>query len=214
MRSSSRGGHDHPALGAGNAAVRLSPGSLFPAPEFPDQRPHPRSPSPHTTVEDHIAGQPEIWQSPKPEVASDELYPYRFCSGVHPAREHALRRWPSGWSGLRARRADFPVVDAADRTSVSGVWAADNLAYPQAQVVTSAGAGLAAAIAINADLVQQDTERAVDDLDNCGCAFPAAMMLDECPPFRLDADGTDPGHLSALPVGPPALQPTSAGSQP
>jgi hypothetical protein len=34
---------------------------------------------------------------------------------------------------------------------------------PRAQVITSAGAGSAAAIAINADLVQEDVERAVDD---------------------------------------------------
>ena len=41
-------------------------------------------------------------------------------------------------------------------------------------------------IAINADLVQQDAERAVDDLDNGDAAFSAAMMRDEYPPFRLD----------------------------
>ena len=55
--------------------------------------------------------------------------------------------------------AGFPVVDATGRTSVPGVWAAGNLADPRAQVITSAGAGSAAAIAINADLVQQDAER-------------------------------------------------------
>ena len=107
--------------------------------------------------------------------------------------------------GCELDGAGFPVVDAAGRTSVSGVWAAGNLADPRAQVVTSAGAGSAAAIAINADLVQQDAERAVDDLGNGDGAFSAAMMRDECPPFRLEADGTDPGHLSALPAGPPAL---------
>jgi hypothetical protein len=55
-------------------AVRLSPGSLFPAPEFLDQRPHPRSPSLHTTVEDRIAGQSKVRQSSKSEVPSDELH--------------------------------------------------------------------------------------------------------------------------------------------
>jgi len=39
-----------------------------------------------------------------------------------------------------------------------------------------------------------------------------ALMRDEYPPFRLDTGGTDPGHLSPLPAGPPAPQPTPAGS--
>ena len=59
----------------------------------------------------------------------------------------------------------FPIVDGAGRTSVAGVWAAGNAADPRAQVITSAGAGSAAAIAINADLVQDDVQRAVDDRD-------------------------------------------------
>jgi thioredoxin reductase len=59
--------------------------------------------------------------------------------------------------------AGFPVVDGAGRTSVAGVWAAGNATDPRAQVITSAGAGSAAAIAINADLVQEDVQRAIDD---------------------------------------------------
>jgi len=42
---------------------------------------------------------------------------------------------------------------AAEETSVAGVWAAGNVANPRAQVITAAGEGSAAAIAINADLV-------------------------------------------------------------
>jgi len=61
--------------------------------------------------------------------------------------------------------AGFPLVDSAGRTSVPGVRAAGNVADPRAQVITSAGAGSAAAIAINAGLVQEDVERAVFDLD-------------------------------------------------
>ena len=76
--------------------------------------------------------------------------------------------------GCELDGAGFPVVDATGRTSVPGVWAADNLADPRAQIVTSAGAGSAAAIAINADLVQEVTERAVDDLDTGGGEFSAA----------------------------------------
>jgi thioredoxin reductase len=50
----------------------------------------------------------------------------------------------------------FPVADEAGRTSTAGVWAAGNLVDPRLQVITSAGAGSAAAIAINADLVEDD----------------------------------------------------------
>jgi thioredoxin reductase len=55
-------------------------------------------------------------------------------------------------------------VDAAGRTSVPGVWAAGNVVDPRAQVVTAAGAGSAAAIALNADLVEDDVRTAVHDL--------------------------------------------------
>jgi len=43
-------------------------------------------------------------------------------------------------------------VDTTGRTSVPGVWAAGNIVDPRAQVITAAGAGSAAAIALNADL--------------------------------------------------------------
>jgi thioredoxin reductase len=51
----------------------------------------------------------------------------------------------------------FPVVDPVGRTSLPGVWAAGNAADPRLQVIASAGAGAMAAIAINADLVQEET---------------------------------------------------------
>jgi thioredoxin reductase len=54
------------------------------------------------------------------------------------------------------------LVDSTGRTSVFGVWAAGNVVDPRAQVIASAGAGNAAAIAVNADLVQEDVERAAD----------------------------------------------------
>ena len=57
--------------------------------------------------------------------------------------------------------AGFAVVDASGRTSVAGVWAAGNAVDPRAQVITAAGAGSAAAIAVNADLVREDVEAAV-----------------------------------------------------
>jgi hypothetical protein len=39
---------------------------------------------------------------------------------------------------------------------VPGVWAAGNASNPRTQVITAAGEGSAAAIAINADLVEED----------------------------------------------------------
>jgi thioredoxin reductase len=62
--------------------------------------------------------------------------------------------------------AGFAVVDRTGRTSAPRVWAAGNVVDPRAQVITAAGAGSAAAIAINADLVQEDVERALSDRSN------------------------------------------------
>jgi thioredoxin reductase len=62
--------------------------------------------------------------------------------------------------GCAVDEAGFVTVDATGRTSVEGVWAAGNVVDPRAQVITAAGAGSAAAIAVNADLVREDVERA------------------------------------------------------
>jgi thioredoxin reductase len=58
--------------------------------------------------------------------------------------------------GCELDEAGLVRVDAAGRTSVPGVWAAGNAANPRAQVITAAGEGSAAAIAINTDLVEED----------------------------------------------------------
>jgi len=64
--------------------------------------------------------------------------------------------------GCQTDDLGFLLVDTVGRTNVSGVWAAGNAANPRAQVITAAGEGSAAAISINADLVQEDVDRAVD----------------------------------------------------
>lgn len=56
----------------------------------------------------------------------------------------------------------WPSIDPTGRTTVPGVWAAGNAVNPRAQVVTAAGEGSAAAIAINNDLVVEDTHRDVE----------------------------------------------------
>ena len=55
----------------------------------------------------------------------------------------------------------FIETDLAGRTSVPGVWAAGNASELHAMVAASNGAGVQAAAAINGDLVEEDTERAV-----------------------------------------------------
>lgn len=52
-------------------------------------------------------------------------------------------------------------VDATGATSVAGIWAAGNATDPRAQVITAAGEGSAAAIAINNALVDEDVPAAV-----------------------------------------------------
>jgi thioredoxin reductase len=66
--------------------------------------------------------------------------------------------------GCDVDEAGFVTVDGSGRTSTFGVWAAGNVVDPRAQVITAAGAGSASAIAVNADLVQEDVERAVAEV--------------------------------------------------
>jgi len=67
-------------------------------------------------------------------------------------------------AGLGCRRHEngWIAVDPTGLTSVPGVWAAGNTVNPRAQVITAAGEGSAAAIAINNDLVDEDIALAVD----------------------------------------------------
>jgi thioredoxin reductase len=67
--------------------------------------------------------------------------------------------------GCDANADGWVATDLTGRTSVPGVWAAGNVVDPRAQVVTAAGAGSAAAIALNADLVDDDVRTAVDTYD-------------------------------------------------
>jgi thioredoxin reductase len=58
----------------------------------------------------------------------------------------------------------FVVADASGRTTVPGLWVAGNAANPRAQVITAAGEGSSAAIALNADLVEEDVQGAVREI--------------------------------------------------
>ena len=65
--------------------------------------------------------------------------------------------------GCEVDENGWVVHDPAGRTTVAGVWVAGNAADPRAQVITAAGQGSATAIALNADLVDEDVQRALAD---------------------------------------------------
>jgi thioredoxin reductase len=67
--------------------------------------------------------------------------------------------------GCETDENGFPTKDATGHTTVRGVWVAGNIANPRAQVITAAGEGSAAAIAMNADLVDEDVRNAVRDFN-------------------------------------------------
>ncbi len=56
---------------------------------------------------------------------------------------------------------NYVPADANGATTVPGVWVAGNVSDPLGQVITAAAAGLKAGAAINADLIAEDTARAV-----------------------------------------------------
>ena len=86
--------------------------------------------------------------------------PARRCSSAPPTRPT-----PTGYLAPLELDLDERRVHhrrPTGHTSAHGVWAAGNVVDPRVQVITSAGAGSAAAIAINADLVQEDLALAVN----------------------------------------------------
>jgi len=66
--------------------------------------------------------------------------------------------------GCESDEHGWTVHDAGGATSVAGLYVAGNASDPRAQVITAAGQGSASAIAINNDLVAEDTRAAVDRL--------------------------------------------------
>jgi thioredoxin reductase/SAM-dependent methyltransferase len=74
---------------------------------------------------------------------------------------------PLGLEPVELRRDDHVLgsgieADPTGATAVPGVWVAGNVADLQAQVISSASAGLMAGAAINADLVAEDARQAVE----------------------------------------------------
>jgi thioredoxin reductase len=69
-------------------------------------------------------------------------------------------------------------ADAAGLTDVPGVWVAGNVTDLSATVIAAAAQGVAAAAAINADLVAEDTRRAVNVRRNPGAAMQKPTGMD------------------------------------
>jgi thioredoxin reductase len=63
--------------------------------------------------------------------------------------------------GCQSDGNGWTTIDPSGRTSVPGVWTAGNAVNPRAQVITAAGEGSAAGIAINNDLVEEDVATAL-----------------------------------------------------
>ncbi|WFE94105.1 FAD-dependent oxidoreductase [Micromonospora sp. WMMD987] len=147
------------------------------------------------------------------EVDADRLTGVRLRSGRVLPRE-ALVVAPTFdvratfLAGLGLATEDFGVggyvlgtrlaSDATGATAVPGVWAAGNVTDPQATVIAAAAAGLKAAAALNADLIDEDTTRAV-------AAHRAAAAT--------GVPATDRPHHTATPgAGRPAATPVGAGA--
>jgi thioredoxin reductase len=104
-------------------------------------------------VDDHLRG---VRMDDGRVIRRDALFvPPRFVPNDHLVTGLGCDVNVDGWV----------TADRTGRTSVPGVWVAGNIVDPRAQVITAAGQGSAAAIAINADLVDDDVRAAVRNLN-------------------------------------------------
>jgi thioredoxin reductase len=118
------------------------------------------------------------------EVTEDVLTGLRLASGqlvvcdylvVSPkARTESSLLQSLGLQQAGQRQGGHVRADPYGVTAVEGVWAAGNICDPTAEVITAASAGVKAATAINADLVEEDTRLAVEAARRG--AFPPAVL--------------------------------------
>ncbi|KWV30467.1 FAD-dependent oxidoreductase [Micromonospora rifamycinica] len=143
------------------------------------------------------------------EVDADRLTGLRLRSGRVVPREAlvvapAFHARAAFLTGLGLTSEDFGLgghvlgnrlaTDASGATGVPGVWAAGNVTDPQATVIAAAAAGLKAAAAVNADLIDEDTTRAVAARRAATATAPAAGV-----PAADPAPGA--GLPAVVPVG-------------
>ena len=106
------------------------------------------------------------------EISGDVLTGVRLASGqvvaceylvVNPqAKTESSLLQSLGLQQAGAAKGQHVATDSMGLTAVHGVWAAGNICDSTAQLVTAASAGAKAATAINTDLVDEDTRRAVE----------------------------------------------------
>ena len=94
------------------------------------------------------------------------------------ARGEPERVGPAPATGVQrpAGVGETLTADAFGRTDAPGVWAAGNVTDPSAQVGASAAAGALAGAHINADLVTQETRRAVEARRAATASEPAPRL--------------------------------------
>ncbi len=92
------------------------------------------------------------------QLVDGRVFP-RSAVFVRPVNRPHAHELLAAW-GCRFAEDGFVIADALGKAA-AGVWVAGNVVDPRAQVITAAGQGSAAAIAINGDLVREDVERAV-----------------------------------------------------
>lgn len=131
---------------------------------------HTREPTPTEVVELEARGIRVVHgEVARLVVEDDQLTGVELADGQRIARTAVFVRpdiTPHADDLLAALGCDldadgFAVTDGTGRTSVPGVWGAGNAVDPRAQVITAAGQGSAAAIAINNDLTAEDVALAV-----------------------------------------------------
>jgi thioredoxin reductase/SAM-dependent methyltransferase len=114
-----------------------------------------------------VPGEVAGWEGGGVRLVSGDLVPRAAL--VVPSRLQAraevlgaLGLEPTPWEVDGQVYGSFVWSDPMGRTAVPGVWVAGNVTNPRAQVIVAAAAGLEAGAAINADLVAEDTRRAVE----------------------------------------------------
>jgi thioredoxin reductase len=122
------------------------------------------------------------------EVVDDRLTGVRLRGGMVVARQALVvtprfvaRSQVLSSLGLRPiahplGMGEFVAADATGLTNVPGVWVAGNITDLAASVVVAAAGGASAAAAINADLVAEDTRRAVSARQDQRSAGPERVL--------------------------------------
>lgn len=96
---------------------------------------------------------------------------------------HGASRDLAASLGCETDEGGFIRADASGKTRVPGVWVAGNASNPRAQVITAAGEGSAAAIALNTDLVDEDVRRALHEPASPAAQVPLERTLSTSAPI-------------------------------